>query len=248
MLPIGTLGRNKYRPYVTFFLIVINLIIFGYQMVLQLQGQAVHLNFLYANALDMCKVGAEPIGMTMRNGLFTMFLHGSITHVGFNMMFLWIFGPHVEMYMGHRAYLAFYLAAGYIASFAQVFIGGVICSPAFVNGETLLIGASGAIAGVMGAFLLLNPNARVRMLMLFNIPFIRALRNVMIPYQVTYVSAGWFLAFWVINDFVMALVDKDGNVAHWAHIGGFVGGAAILFVITMFKGLPPVNPFPELDD
>lgn len=248
MLPIGTLGRNNYRPYVTFFLIVINAIVFVYQMVLVTQGQDVHLNFLYANALDMCKVGAEPIGMTLRNGLFTMFLHGSITHVLFNMVFLWIFGPHVEMYMGHRAYLAFYLAAGYIASLAQVFIGGVICSPAFVNGETLLIGASGAIAGVMGAYLLLNPNSKVRMVMMFNIPFIRVLRGFMIPYKIAYVSAGWFLLFWVINDLFMAFIDKDGNVAHWAHIGGFIGGAVILFVVTMFKGVPPANPFPELDD
>jgi membrane associated rhomboid family serine protease len=100
----------------------------------------------------------------------------------------------------------------------------------------------------MGAFLLLNPNAKVRTLMLFNIPFIRVLRGIMIPYKISYVPAGFFLVFWVLNDIVMAVFGSGGNTAHWAHIGGFVGGAIILFVVTMFKPLPAVNPFPELDD
>lgn len=248
MLPIGTLGRNKYRPYITFFLIVINLLVFVYQVIVQTQGAESYLSFLYGNALDMCSVGVAPVGTVVRNGLFSMFLHGNIPHVVFNMVFLWIFGPHVEMYLGHRSFLGFYLIAGYVASFSQVILGSFVCSPALVEGQSLLIGASGAIAGVMGAFLLLNPNAKVRTLMLFNIPFIRVLRGIMIPYKIAYVPAGFFLVFWVLNDIVMAIFGSGGNTAHWAHIGGFVGGAIILFVVTMFKPLPAVNPFPELDD
>ncbi|MCA9890077.1 MAG: rhomboid family intramembrane serine protease [Anaerolineae bacterium] len=248
MLPIGTLGRNKYRPYITFFLIVINLVVFVYQMVVQTQGMDNYLGFLYSNALDMCSVGVAPVGTVVRNGLFSLFLHGNIPHVVFNMVFLWIFGPHVEMYLGHRAFFAFYIVAGYVASFSQILLGSFVCSPTLVEGQSLLIGASGAIAGVMGAFLLLKANAKVRTLMMFNIPFIRVLRGVMIPYKVAYVSAGWFLVFWVLNDVFMAIFGSGTNTAHWAHVGGFIGGALILFVVTMFKPLPAASPFPELDE
>ena len=148
--------------------------------------------------------------------LFTsMFLHGGILHIAFNMLFLWIFGNNVEDSMGRPRFLLFYLLAGVIAAYTQALLSTGSTVPA--------IGASGAIAGVLGGYLLLFPRARVLTLVLI-ILFVTIIE----------IPAAILLAIWFILQFVPALgqvttsVAGGEGIAYWAHVGGFVFGLAAI--------------------
>jgi membrane associated rhomboid family serine protease len=147
--------------------------------------------------------------------LVSMFLHGSLGHLAFNMLFLWIFGNNVEDRFGHLSYAAFYVAAGVAATVYYVATNAHSTIP--------LVGASGAIAGVMGAYLVLWPRARILGLLgFFPIPL----------------PAWLFLGFWFFSQFV----GGSTGVAYAAHIGGFVFGLAIGFLSRVLsRGGPPVG-------
>lgn len=131
----------------------------------------------------------------------SMFLHGSLLHLGGNLLYLWIFGNNVEDRLGHVAYLGFYLAGGVVATVAHVVVNADSTVP--------LVGASGAIAAVMGAYLVWHPNARINTLvMLVFITFVQ-------------VRAKWLLGFWFVLQF---FTGNDSGVAWVAHVGGFVFG------------------------
>lgn len=145
-------------------------------------------------------------------GLFTsMFLHGGIMHVAGNMLYLWIFGNNIEDAMGRVRFLAFYAVTGLAAAFAHI-----LTDP---DSEIPMVGASGAISGVLGAYLLLYPHARVLVL----IPLGYFTRLVEIP-------AGIVLGFWfVLQLFSGAMTSSSGGgVAWWAHVGGFVAGMVLV--------------------
>ncbi|MDQ4036493.1 MAG: rhomboid family intramembrane serine protease [Chloroflexota bacterium] len=155
--------------------------------------------------------GPSPIWLTL---LTSMFMHGGWLHIFGNMLFLWIFGDNVEHRIGHAAYLAFYVVAGLIASFAQILVD----TDSFIP----TLGASGAISGVLGAYLVLFPTNRVTVLMLrfpMKVPAI--------------VAIGLWALFQFINGIGAFAVTEEtgGGVAYMAHIGGFVAGvlAGILF-------------------
>ena len=159
------------------------------------------------------KLGAMAVLMP---ALTSMFLHGSWMHVIGNMWFLWIFGDNIEDYLGHFKYLIFYVACGLLAAFAQV-----ILSP---HARVPTVGASGAIAGVLGAYFVLYPKARV--LIWFPIFFL------------FYLPAWVMLGYWFLMQFVSgtatsmaAYSDTRGGVAFWAHVGGFVAGIILIKVI-----------------
>jgi len=137
--------------------------------------------------------------------LYSMFLHGSLVHLGGNMLFLWIFGNNVEDVRGKAQYLIFYLVAGVVATAAHIAI-----QP---NSTVPMIGASGAIAGVMGAYLMLFPDAPVRTV--FFLGFIVFFRDV---------RAKWLLILWFLSQF---LVSSAEGVAWMAHVGGFVFGVLV---------------------
>jgi len=148
--------------------------------------------------------GPTPIWLTL---LSSMFMHGGWLHIGGNLLFLWIFGDNVEHRIGHLPYLAFYLVAGVIASFAQILIdpGSIIPT----------LGASGAISGVLGAYLVMFPTNRITILML------------RFPMKVPAIIAiGLWAAFQFINGIGAFAVTEQtgGGVAYMAHIGGFVAG------------------------
>jgi membrane associated rhomboid family serine protease len=140
--------------------------------------------------------------------LYSMFLHGSLLHIGGNMLFLWIFGNNIEDRFGKPLYLVFYVLAGVVATFAQVAL-----SPSSV---VPMIGASGAIAGVMGAYLVLYPRAPINSLIL--IPPIVLFRKI---------AARWLLLFWLASQFFLS---PGSDVAWMAHVGGFVFGMLVGFV------------------
>jgi membrane associated rhomboid family serine protease len=145
------------------------------------------------------------------------FLHGNIVHLVSNMLFLWVFGDNVEDALGHVRYLVFYLVCG---------VAGGLAHAAFLPASTLpLVGASGAIAGVIAAYLMLHPRVRVWVLAFRFLP----LR----------VPAVWVLGFWVATQLVMVVLAPADGVAWWAHIGGLAAGA----VLVLFMRRPGVPLF-----
>ncbi len=152
----------------------------------------------------------EPITL-----LTYQFLHGDWMHLLGNMLFLWVFGDNVEDALGHFKFLVFYLLCGVAAGLCQIAI--------MPGAEAPVIGASGAVAGIIGAYLVLHPKVKVWVLVMFRIP----LR----------LSALWVLGFWIAFQIFMALTSGEAGVAWWAHIGGFIAGA-ILVVPFRRRGVP----------
>jgi membrane associated rhomboid family serine protease len=139
----------------------------------------------------------------------SIFLHGSILHLAGNMLFLWVFGNNIEDHLGHVAYLVFYLAAGIIATAAHIAVQPDSTLP--------VVGASGAIAGVMGAYLVWFPRARVTTLIIL----------IIIPI-VTSMPAMWLLLLWFVSQFFTA---ADSSVAWVAHVAGFLLGVLVAALV-----------------
>jgi hypothetical protein len=150
--------------------------------------------------------------------LTSMFLHASWLHIIGNMWVLWIFGDNIEDYLGHFKYLLFYLACGFAASVAHILLN--------LNSRVPSVGASGAIAGVMGAYFLLYPKARVLTL----VPLI-------VFFTFWWLPAWIVLGYWFLVQFLsgtstaIAYSSQTGGVAFWAHVGGFVAGLILIKVI-----------------
>jgi membrane associated rhomboid family serine protease len=147
--------------------------------------------------------------------LTSMFMHGSLLHLGGNMLYLWIFGDNIEDSMGHVRYAIFYVLCGTAAALAQGYIDP--------QSEIPMVGASGAISGVLGGYILLHPGATVRVL-IFVFLFV----------TVAHVPALIVLGIWFVLQLVSAASPAAGEagVAFWAHVGGFIAGLAL---ITFFK-------------
>ncbi|HIO05284.1 MAG TPA: rhomboid family intramembrane serine protease [Gammaproteobacteria bacterium] len=208
--PFSDDNPTKNRPYVTYFLIGICCFIFLWQFTLppQLFESSVYNFGVVPASLLGSKEGYLPATMT----IFTsMFMHGGWMHLIGNMLFLWIFGDNVEDSMGRIKFIIFYLLAGIAAAYTQAFIDP--------SSEIPMIGASGAIAGVLGAYLLLHPKANVNVL-LWIIIFITVIR----------VPASIVLGFWIISQFFYFGLSTggEGGVAYFAHIGGFIAGMALI--------------------
>jgi membrane associated rhomboid family serine protease len=157
--------------------------------------------------------------------LLSMFLHGGWAHFLGNMLYLWIFGDNVEDRMGHTRYLVFYMLCGWAASFAHI-----AASP---DSTLPSIGASGAIAGVLGAYVTLYPRARVVTL----IPLGFYMEMLQVP-------AMFFLGFWFLQQFLYGMLSvtntaQTGGVAWWAHIGGFAAGFLLVWFFQSGKRRPP---------
>jgi membrane associated rhomboid family serine protease len=148
-----------------------------------------------------------------------MFLHGSFMHIGGNMLFLWIFGNNVEDLLGRGRFVLFYVACGIAAALAQIGATAAAGDP-----QALLVpmvGASGAIAGVLAAYMVLFPRARVLTL----VPIFFFIRLI-------YVPAGFFIGLWFVTQLVSALLGAEtGGVAFAAHVGGFVAGYVLVKVL-----------------
>ena len=155
--------------------------------------------------------------------LTSMFLHGSLLHLGGNMLFLWIFGNNIEDRMGPVGYLLFYLAAGVVATAAHIAVQPDSTVP--------VVGASGAIAGVMGAYFVWFPDAPILTLFIFFIILFRR------------ISAKWLLLFWVALQFLEPFNPNSG-VAWVAHVGGFLFGVVVALVLRALGGPRAADPRP----
>lgn len=160
--------------------------------------------------------------------LFSMFMHGGIAHIAGNMLFLWIFGDNVEDRMGHVRYLIFYLVCGVLASLSHVFATVIFATD---RGSLLIpsLGASGAISGVLGGYILLYPTRRVTVILF------RFLTDV--P---AYVAIGIWFAFQLISGLgILGGGSQQGGVAYAAHVGGFIAGLLLVKVFTIGRGRTP---------
>lgn len=211
MIPLKDDNPTRSIPFVTISLIVANVAVFVWELMLPPDAYRTLVQTMGVTPSSLTHLPLEA-GRLVHGGLtllVAMFLHGSILHVAFNMLYLWIFGNNVEDVMGHGRFLLFYLACGLIASFTQVAASPLSKVP--------MIGASGAVSGILGAYVVLFPAARV-LTLVFLVFFIRV-----IP-----VPAIILLGFWFLLQLLDAGPVAPGGVAVLAHIGGFVAGAALI--------------------
>ena len=235
MLPLRDNVPTRVFPVVTIGLIVANAIVWLWEVTgtpverdvfrygyypCSLQGPCVH-------------IAGEPVTayLPWYEGAFTsMFMHGSWQHIAGNMLFLWIFGNNVEDALGRVRFLLWYLAAGIAATALQTFVTltfGTATDASIPN-----IGASGAIAGVLGAYFLLLPRARVLTVIFFGLIFLRE------------IPAIWFLGIWIAlqlwqGGFGLTHPDQTGGVAVFAHIGGFAFGLLTVYLVAKRRPLQP---------
>jgi membrane associated rhomboid family serine protease len=219
MLPLRDHNPRVRAPIVTITLIVINVAFFVYELSL---GPRLG-EFLMASAFVPARMfGGGPFtggDLQVDNALLSMFLHGGLMHIGGNLLFLWIFGDNVEDRLGRVRFLVFYLACGFAANYAQAFASPGLLVPT--------VGASGAIAGVLGAYLFLHPMARIHTLVFLGF----LITTIEVP-------AIFFLPFWFLLQFVSGIAslgattgEEAGGVAWFAHIGGFVAGPLLLLLL-----------------
>ncbi|TLX67841.1 MAG: rhomboid family intramembrane serine protease [Thaumarchaeota archaeon] len=215
-----------YKPIVTYALIAINIIVFFWEISVTGQfyeftnrrAEEIFLN--YGTVPSIVTKGLIDKNYGVISSIFSStFLHAGILHIGGNMLFLYIFGDNIEYKFGRGKYLALYLFWGLVAGFVHILSDPSSSAPA--------IGASGAISGVLGAYLVIFPNAKVLTLLLFGF-FIRTIR----------ISVKWYLPFWFIFQNVLpALVGSSGSgVAFFAHIGGFLIGMLTGFLYRKTHG------------
>jgi membrane associated rhomboid family serine protease len=208
MIPLRDVIPSRTTPYVNFTLIGLNVLVFVYEMSL---GDALE-PFIESFAVI-------PAFFSWTTVFTSMFLHGGLLHVGGNMLFLWIFGDNVEDRMGHGRYVVFYLLCGAAAAFAQTALNP--------DSRVPMVGASGAIAGVMGAYFVLYPRSRILTLL-----------PIFFFVQLVEVPAIFFLGVWFLWQFLQGVgslaaagvPDTGGGIAFWAHIAGFVSGVSTVML------------------
>jgi membrane associated rhomboid family serine protease len=238
MMPIGDDNSDRHlTPIVNYVFIAINVLVF-----IMFQGMGANLGFTYAFSTVPAEIltgtdiitqgqivrdpssgqqfelpGLQPTPIPVWGTIITsMFMHGGWGHLLGNMLFLWIYGDNIENRLGHTRYFLFYLLCGILASLSHVFVSQAF-SPASLNIPSL--GASGAISGVMGAYMLLFPRRRINMLMLRTVVAVPAI-----------VALGVWILLQIISG-AGSLGTEGGGVAYAAHIGGFLAG---MLLIKMF--------------
>ena len=217
-LPIRDENPSGTRPVVTVAIIAVNVLVFFYELSL---GEGAGEFFTTYGVVPASVLGREDAGVAVGVGagayfpfLTAMFLHGGWGHLLGNMWFLWLAGDNIEDRIGHVAFVFFYLVAGIAASAAHVLLSGPSTVP--------MIGASGAIAGVLGAYLVCFPRAKVVTLLWFFFIFVYFVR---LPAMV-------LIGMWFVLQLVSAAMSDPGvpGVAWWAHIGGFVAGVVLIIL------------------
>ncbi|SHF02958.1 Membrane associated serine protease, rhomboid family [Litoreibacter ascidiaceicola] len=216
MFPIRDHNPSERTPYVTYALIALNVVIFASYWPL-FNDEPVLGAFFQTWGMQPFEVSS---GAKTHTLLTSMFLHGGLMHLAGNMLFLWIFGDNLEDQMGHVGFALFYLTAGIGAD-----VGQLLADP---SSQVPVVGASGAIAGVMGGYLLLFPRARVDIILIFVIFF-----------KIFPVPAWVMLGVWFALQLFNGVVNLGGNgvgVAYWAHAGGFLIGLLLCLPLWLKRG------------
>lgn len=227
MIPLRDSARSRTFPIVTVLLIILNLYIFFQQSVMSdrqytlfMQQYALVPAGLYRSILQ-----SSWLGLIYPPLITSFFLHGSWLHVLSNMLYLWIFGDNIEDRLGHFRFLFFYMLCGILANLSHVALD--------LSSTVPLVGASGAIAGVLGAYIITFPRAKITSLIF-----------IFIFFTIRDIPAVYFLLFWFLLQ-VWNAVSSIGilgdTVAWWAHIGGFLAGIALMLLLRK-KNRWQVNP------
>ncbi|MGH9767687.1 MAG: rhomboid family intramembrane serine protease [Blastocatellia bacterium] len=238
LFPIGDDNTERRRiPFVNYTLIAINVLVFLYQMANPeftygysvvpkeiTEGHDIVGAVPIRGARLVLADSPSPIYLTL---LSSMFMHGGFMHLGGNMLYLWIFGDNVEDRMGHLKYLIFYLLCGFLASATHIFFGPNSLIPS--------LGASGAIAGVLGAYLILYPRQGVRVFLWGRIVVMPAL----------IVIGLWGLLQFASGFGSLSNIGESGGVAYMAHVGGFVAGIVLVFLFRNRAEPPRFRREPE---
>jgi membrane associated rhomboid family serine protease len=224
MLPLSDHNPRRIVPFVTYALIALNVLAFLWELSLgpDLQRALFEVAFI-PKRFWLPGYWAQDLITTFAS----MFLHGSLMHIGSNMLYLWIFGDNIEDRLGHGRYIIFYFLCGTIATLAHAF---------FNPGSTLpAIGASGAIAGVLGGYLILFPHAQVTTL----IPIFMFITVRQIPAVI--ILGLWFVLqiFSGVGSLGVRDAQDMGGVAYFAHIGGFVAGLVLIIAMGGKRRAPP---------
>ena len=221
MIPLRDDQPTFSTPFVNYFLIVLNLLVYLWERSVSYRALStfmIEFGVVPRHTLAVLTGHSHDPAVAALLPLFTsMFLHVNFWHVAGNMLFLWIFGDNVEDYLGHFTYLVFYLASGVAAGVTHILLNQGSRVPS--------VGASGAIAGVMGAYFILYPKARV----LIWFP----------PIFFFHVPAWLMLGYWFVVNFLSGTAtavaetsQTSGGVAFWAHVGGFVAGVIMINVFS----------------
>lgn len=246
LFPIGDDNRDRHlTPVVNYLLIALNVFVFIF---LQGMGNEIGFTFAYSTVPAEILTGRDiitdpkiledpltgqrvempglqrtpvPVYLTL---LTSMFMHGGVAHLVGNMMYLWIFGDNLEDAMGHRNYLLFYLICGVLAGLSHVFATAYLNQNPFIPS----LGASGAISGVLGGYIILFPRRAVHVWLFWGIISVPA-----------FVALGLWIVFQVVNGMGALGGEEAGGIAYAAHIGGFIAG---LILVKMFVRRPQVLP------
>jgi rhomboid family protein len=225
MIPIKDYpGERRTFPWVMLTILVVNIVVFVFELG---YASSNDLNTLFLSAgvtpyeftRGVIVPPGPPLGNIYLTLITSMFLHGGVLHIASNMLYLFIFGDNVEDRLGHFRFLIFYFLCGIAAGITHIVVN---------NGSQIpSIGASGAIAGVLAAYLVLFPHAQVRTLIFIG-PFILVPR----------IAAAFLIVFWFITQFISGITslsttasDASGGVAVWAHVGGFIAGLVLVQVM-----------------
>ncbi len=224
MIPLRDSTRSRSFPFITITLIILNIFIFVRQSMMD----NTELGYFFLNYSFIPALLTERLQLFFWAGLLypplltATFLHGNWFHLLFNMLYLWIFGDNIEDRLGHFRFLFFYLLCGILANGVHYLTN--------VYSPIPLVGASGAIAGVLGAYFLTYPRARITSIV-----------YVFFFFTIRDIPAVFFLFFWFVTNLIQGLFSPTigGGTAWWAHIGGFVFG---MLLMTMFNRRRPRNP------
>ena len=218
MIPLRDENRSLSTPHVTRVLIIINVVVFFF---FWLSGA----ESFWSAIQDYGMVPAYVVTGERLYTLFTsMFMHGGIPHLLGNMLYLYIFGDNIEDAFGHGRYFAFYFICGIAAS--AMHIMSITTAKAM---RLPAVGASGAISGVLGAYLLLYPRARILTLVLYVWAYVARIPSI------------FFLGFWFAYQLLLGFLPQPGGVAYWAHIGGFIAGMALALILRRKREAPRVE-------
>jgi len=224
MIPLKDENPSDTIPIVNIFLIITNISVFIYQNYFVPGGAQplfLQLGFIpyeLSHFVDINPKNLVPVPLT----IFTaMFMHGGWLHLLSNMLYLWIFGDNIEDILGHVKYLVFYIFCGIAATLVHGFIN--------IDSQIPTIGASGAIAGILGAYMFLFPRARIKTLVI-----------IFFFVKIVYIPAIIMLGFWILIQAISGFVEyglrTGSGIAWFAHIGGFITGLALIAILKKRKG------------